>query len=187
MKQSGCLECYTKVKCSLGLLAAFHASCEYVQPLPVFLQGLEVLVQRELLLSGVRQYIHRMIICLGDELLKYVPMAISLMLKDCTVSKQYYKIRDFTISNYFVQARDLQEFIPLINQLISKYKERISSMLQEIFLPVCQTIFICISQPSDPSDTEVLLFTTCIRLHTSNVAELLMILTFYSTRNKEIG
>lgn len=42
-------------------------------------------MQRELLHSGVRQYIHRMIICLGDELLKYVPMAISLMLKDCKV------------------------------------------------------------------------------------------------------
>ena len=47
-------------------------------------------MQRELLHSGVRQYIHRMIICLGDELLKYVPMAISLMLKDCKVRKVGY-------------------------------------------------------------------------------------------------
>ena len=47
-------------------------------------------MQRELLHSGVRQYIHRMIICLGDELLKYVPMAISLMLKDCKVGKVGY-------------------------------------------------------------------------------------------------
>ena len=46
-----------------------------------------MVVQRELLHSGVRQYIHRMIICLGDELLNYVPMAISLLLKDCTVSQ----------------------------------------------------------------------------------------------------
>ena len=47
------------------------------------------MAQRELIHSGVRQYMHRMIICLGDELLKYVPMAISLMLKDCTVSRMY--------------------------------------------------------------------------------------------------
>ena len=57
----------------------------HTQPLPIFLQGLEVSVQRETLQSGVRQYLHRMIICLGDELLKYVPMAVSLLLKDCKV------------------------------------------------------------------------------------------------------
>ena len=51
----------------------------------MFLHGLEVSVQQELLHSGVRQYLHRMIICLGDELLKYVPMAVSLLLKDCKV------------------------------------------------------------------------------------------------------
>ena len=41
---------------------------------------------KETLHSGVRQYLHRMIICLGDELLNYVPMAITLLLKDCQVS-----------------------------------------------------------------------------------------------------
>jgi len=51
----------------------------------VFLQALEVSVQRDLLHSGVRQYLHRMIICLGDELLNYVPLAVSLLLKDCKV------------------------------------------------------------------------------------------------------
>lgn len=42
-------------------------------------------VERDVLHSGVRQYLHRMIICLGDELLGYVPLAISLLLKDCKV------------------------------------------------------------------------------------------------------
>ena len=56
-----------------------------LQALPVILQGLEVPVHKETLHSGVRQYLHRMIICLGDELLKYVPMAITLLLKDCQV------------------------------------------------------------------------------------------------------
>lgn len=114
--QSGCLECFA-------------------EPLPMFLHGLEVSVQQELLHSGVRQYLHRMIICLGDELLKYVPMAVSLLLKDC-------------------KAHDIREFIPLINQLISKYKAKISTILQEIFMPVCQTINICLNEPFDPSDQE---------------------------------
>lgn len=43
-------------------------------------------MHKETLHSGVRQYLHRMIICLGDELLNYVPMAITLLLKDCQVS-----------------------------------------------------------------------------------------------------
>ena len=59
-----------------------------LQALPVFLRGLEVSTQRELLHSGVRQYLHRMVICLEDELLKYVPMAVSLLLKDCKVGRR---------------------------------------------------------------------------------------------------
>ena len=51
----------------------------------MLLRGLECSVQRDQLQSGVRQYLHRMVICLGDELLKYVPLAVSLLLKDCQV------------------------------------------------------------------------------------------------------
>ena len=53
------------------------------------------------------------------------------------------------------QPRDLLDIIPLINQLIAKYKDRILSMLQEVFKPVCQTIILCFSLPFDPKDTEV--------------------------------
>ena len=77
-----------------------HRWCPYVPPimphtprllfrpqaLPIFLRGLEVPVQRETLHSGVRQYLHRMIICLGDELLQFIPMTVQLLLKDCSVS-----------------------------------------------------------------------------------------------------
>ena len=43
-----------------------------------------------------------MIICLGDELLKYVPMAISLMLKDCKVEEVGYDlIFVLKLLNYF--------------------------------------------------------------------------------------
>jgi exportin-T len=77
-----------------------------------------------------------MIICLGDELLQYVPVAVSLLLSDC-------------------KSQDIQEFIPFINQLITKYKERISPFLQTVFMQVVQAIMTCLSQPFDSNDLEV--------------------------------
>lgn len=70
------------------ICSLYHASLlfSFIQPLPVFLQALEVTVQCSQLQAGVRQYLHRMIICLGDELLRYVPVAVTLLLKDCKVS-----------------------------------------------------------------------------------------------------
>jgi exportin-T len=113
-------------------------SC-YVEALPVILQGLELpAVLRDKVQSGIRQYLHRGIICLGDELLDYVPLAVSLMLKDAELS-------------------DIQELIPLINQLITKYKSRIAPFIQEVFMFVIQTITSCTSQPYDPLDVEVML------------------------------
>lgn len=107
--QNGCLECFAKVnwiylvctyiRIHLKYLYSFYLfvynmPCSMyfhtwftlcIQPLPVFLQGLEVNVQCSQLQAGVRQYLHRMIICLGDELLRYIPVAVSLLLKDCKV------------------------------------------------------------------------------------------------------
>jgi hypothetical protein len=44
-----------------------------------------------------------MIICLEEEVLPFIPSASEHMLKDC-------------------EAKDLQEFIPLINQITAKFK-----------------------------------------------------------------
>ena len=54
-----------------------------------------------------------------------------------------------------LQARDIQEFIPLINQLIVKYKERLTAVLQDIFMPVCASIIALLNLPYDPEDPEV--------------------------------
>ena len=54
-----------------------------------------------------------------------------------------------------IQALDIQEFIPLINQLIVKYKERLLPVLEEIFLPVCESIIACLNLPHDSDDLEV--------------------------------
>jgi len=84
-------------------MALILVSC--TQALPVFLCGLEVGSQQELLHSGVRQYLHRMIICMGDELLTFIPMAVSLLLKDC-------KVGSTRPVNYTIFAWGKCEFLP---------------------------------------------------------------------------
>ena len=57
--------------------------------------------------------------------------------------------------SFLLQSHDIQEFIPLINQLITKYKSQIVPFLREVFLPVVQTIDTCLNQPYDQQDVEV--------------------------------
>ena len=88
------------------------------QALPIFLRALTTPYHRDIIHAGVRQYLHRMIICLGDELLPYLPIAVTHLLKDCEV-------------------RDIQEFIPLVNQLIARFKVR--------FYKICQFLYSSLS------------------------------------------
>eukprot|EP00795_Rhopilema_esculentum_P002275 gene2275-17888_t len=118
----------------LSLKASGCAEC-FKEALPIFLQSLTTPYHRDVIHAGVRQYLHRMIICLGDELLPYLPIAVTHLLKDCEV-------------------RDIQEFIPLINQLIARFKTQISPFLCEIFLPVVNTIFSILNSPIDEADMQ---------------------------------
>ena len=114
-----------------------HCGCAacFSEALPIFLRALTVRIHRDLIHSGVRQYLHRMIICLGEDVLPYIPVAVTHLLKD-------------------PEAKDIQEFIPLINQIISKFKNHITPFLQEIFMPIVRTIFSVLNQPSDSLDTQ---------------------------------
>ena len=75
----------------------------YRDCMQTFLPALSCPVQRGVLRSSVRSFLHRMIICLEEEVLPFVPAASEHMLKDC-------------------EAKDLQEFIPLISQITAKFK-----------------------------------------------------------------
>lgn len=75
----------------------------YLDCLQTFLPALSCPVQRGSLRSAVRSFLHRMIICLEEEVLPFIPAASQHMLKDC-------------------EAKDLQEFIPLISQITAKFK-----------------------------------------------------------------
>ena len=75
-QQSGCLQCFADI----GVSHDAATPTKPATPTTGIAKGLEVPVHKETLHSGVRQYLHRMIICLGDELLKCVPMVITLLL-----------------------------------------------------------------------------------------------------------
>lgn len=75
----------------------------YRDCMQTFLPALSCPFQRGVLRSSVRSFLHRMIICLEEEVLPFIPAASEHMLKDC-------------------EAKDLQEFIPLISQMTAKFK-----------------------------------------------------------------
>ncbi|XP_077981134.1 exportin-T-like [Glandiceps talaboti] len=116
MKQCGCEPCY-------------------LEALQVFLHALDTPYQRQIVHSAVRQYLHRMIVCLETTVLPFIPIAVEHLLKGCS-------------------AKDIQEFIPLINQIIGKFKKVIVPFLQEVFMPVVTTIFTVLMQPVDAQDTQ---------------------------------
>lgn len=105
----------------------------YRDCLHTFLPALSCPVQRGVLRSSVRSFLHRMIICLEEEVLPFVPAASEHMLKDC-------------------EAKDLQEFIPLISQITAKFKRQVSPFLQQIFMPLVLAIFEVLARPAEDND-----------------------------------
>uniref|UniRef100_A0A3Q3SUB8 Exportin-T n=1 Tax=Mastacembelus armatus TaxID=205130 RepID=A0A3Q3SUB8_9TELE len=105
----------------------------YRDCLQTFLPALSCPVQRVVLRSSVRSFLHRMIICLEEEVLPFIPAASEHMLKDC-------------------EAKDLQEFIPLISQITAKFKRQVSPFLQQVFMPLVVAIFEVLARPAEDND-----------------------------------
>ncbi|XP_051231439.1 exportin-T isoform X1 [Dicentrarchus labrax] len=105
----------------------------YRDCMQTFLPALSCPVQRGVLRSSVRSFLHRMIICLEEEVLPFVPAASEHMLKDC-------------------EAKDLQEFIPLISQITAKFKRQVSPFLQQVFMPLVLAIFEVLARPAEDND-----------------------------------
>uniref|UniRef100_A0A2I3SD80 Exportin-T n=1 Tax=Pan troglodytes TaxID=9598 RepID=A0A2I3SD80_PANTR len=89
--------------------------------------------KRIILRSGVRTFLHRMVICLGEEVFPFIPTASERMLKDC-------------------EAEDLREFILLINQITAKFKRQVSPFLQQMFMPLLHAIFEVLLRPAEEND-----------------------------------
>ncbi|KAJ7987934.1 hypothetical protein DPEC_G00318390 [Dallia pectoralis] len=112
-----------------------HCGCSevYRDCLQTFLPALSCPVQRGALRSAVRSFLHRMIICLEEEVLPFIPAASEHMLKDC-------------------EPKDLQEFIPLISQITAKFKGQVSPFLQQVFMPLVLAIFEVLGRPAEEND-----------------------------------
>ncbi|KAK3101339.1 hypothetical protein FSP39_002843 [Pinctada imbricata] len=114
MKACGCLETFTDL-------------------LKIFLQALNVPYHRNLIQTGVRQYLHRMVVCMEREILPFVPVVLENLLKQ-------------------PDAKELHDFLPLMNQLIMKFKSALVPFLQEVFTPLVRTIFEVLLSPTDDLD-----------------------------------
>ncbi|VDI44239.1 exportin-T [Mytilus galloprovincialis] len=101
--------------------------------LRLFLQAVNVPIHRQLIHTGVRQYLHRMVVCMEKEILPFVPVVLENLLKQ-------------------PDARELHDFLPLMNQMIMKFKNAISPFLQEVFMPLVSTIYQVLTTPTDELD-----------------------------------
>lgn len=107
----------------------------YCDALQVFLGALSLPIEQPTLQSAVRQYLHRMVVCLESAVLPFIPSATEQLLKSSDI-------------------RSIQEFIPLINQIITKFKKEIVPLLQQIFMPLVTEIFRILSVPVDENDQQ---------------------------------
>ena len=89
----------------------------------------------------------------------------------CTMIHTYNILAITVVYMCTAQARDIQEFIPLINQLIVKYKERLVSVLEEIFMPVCASIVALLNIPFDADDLEVCTYVHIIHTYVCIVCD----------------
>lgn len=66
---------------------------------------------------------------------------------------------------FFIQAKDMVEFLVLVNQIICKFKSSASAVLEEIFPTIASRLSVILSQDAfsagPASNTEVMLVCIC--------------------------
>ncbi|KAJ9595161.1 hypothetical protein L9F63_013519, partial [Diploptera punctata] len=107
----------------------------FIEATKLFLECLQISTQASVLKAGVRQFLHRMVVCLEEELLPYIPQASEGLLKGNDI-------------------RSIQEYIPLIVQIIAKFRKEVIPFLQQMFMPVVNTIFTALLIPVDDNDLQ---------------------------------
>ncbi|KAK3579421.1 hypothetical protein CHS0354_029730 [Potamilus streckersoni] len=120
-----------------GQQTMHDCGCEatFTDLLKIFLQAINVPVQRPLIHVGLRQYLHRMVVCLEKDILPFIPLVLEQLVKQ-------------------PEARELHDFIPLVNQLIMKFKGSIGPFLQAVFMPLVTAIFHTLTAPGDELDQQ---------------------------------
>ncbi|KAL8603758.1 hypothetical protein ACOMHN_024374 [Nucella lapillus] len=78
-------------------------------------------------------YLHRMVVCVDEEVMPFIPGMLHHLLNH-------------------PEPKSLSDFIPLLNQLIMKFKGRITELLSGIMMPLINTIFSILNAPVDERD-----------------------------------
>ncbi|KAB7494410.1 Exportin-T, partial [Armadillidium nasatum] len=108
----------------------------FLEAVQLFISCLNVGVEREVIGSGVRQLMHRMVVCLdGPDLIPILPAASQALLQTPTINA-------------------LTEYLPLINQIIREFKKAIFPFLQEIFSPLVSAVFAVLAKEVEPNDED---------------------------------
>lgn len=110
----------------------------FLEALRVFLPALSLNAHKALVHAGVRQYLHRMVVCLDNEILEILPLIIDYLKKNA-------------------DPKDIQDFLPFINQIVAKFKQHATGFLLEVFAPVSNCIVkLTFETNFDNADSEVL-------------------------------
>jgi exportin-T len=94
----------------------------FIQILRIFIPAININTHKSLISAGLRQYLHRMIVCLDNEVLEYLPPTIEYFIKNSS------------------EPKDLYDLMPLINQILNKYKQQIVPFMSLIIMPLLNAI-----------------------------------------------
>lgn len=94
----------------------------FLEILRIFIPVININTHKSLIHAGIRQYLHRMIVCLDTEVLEYLPLTIEHLIK---------------LSN---EPKDLYDLMPLLNQILNKYKLQIVPFMQHLLMPLINSI-----------------------------------------------
>lgn len=89
----------------------------FLEVLRIFMPVINITTHKNLLHAGFRQYLHRMIVCVDNEIIEYFPLTIEHLLKQKNV-----------------EPKDLYDLIPLLNQILNKYKQQTVGFIQSILM-----------------------------------------------------
>ncbi|OZJ05156.1 hypothetical protein BZG36_02232 [Bifiguratus adelaidae] len=112
---------------------------------PLFRQCAETIVmvlqainRFEVIREGARFSFSRLINCLGQDMLPYLPPVISALLTECQIS-------------------ELSEFLPFVSQIAHKFKPHIATVLSNLLQPLIEKVFSFLKQTPSGTDEAVLL------------------------------
>jgi len=94
----------------------------YTRALQLILASLRSIPNQPSLRTKSMFFMHRMMQCLGINIFEYLPTIINLFMVDCGI-------------------QDLIQFVVLINQLLSTFKEKVGEVIDKLLLPFITKIF----------------------------------------------